>query len=315
MRKYAALVPVIVTAGLSAVPVLWLAGHALADTVIVSATAQSSSSLQGFNQAEAITFSSPSGLNNFYGTQVTAVTGTGGGAMLGSFATVAHALGSARSVTMDWRVRTLNESFKAEPGGNPTQPPLWMDGLYFGNASDVVELTGFAPGEAFVLQMSYTTNSAWYDEAEEIRTASIHLAWLDPVTGLWTNASAANINNSAERVTNYLGGWAAYRDSQIAAGKDPLAMGSWGVDATNNVTWMVLNHNSQFVVTPEPPSVLLAVFGAGFVAWRYGRRPRHLAAGRFMRRADRASRLLGVFLAAFLPQIVLYSYVGTAFAG
>lgn len=291
----------------------WFFGHARGETVILSATAQSGTSLYGFNEANAVNFSSPSGLTNFYGTQVTAVTGSGGGAMLGSFATVTHALTGAQSITMNWRVRTLTESFINEPGGNPTQPPLRMDGLYFGNASDVVELTGFQPGEAFVLQMSYTPNPAWFNEAEEIRTRSIHLAWLEPGSGLWTNASVGNANNSPERVINYDGSWASYRDSQLAAGKDPLTMGSWGVDATNNVAWMVLNHNSEFVVTPEPPSLILAGLGAGFVAWRFsGRRP---AAGRVVRRAQRISQAMSVFLIAFVGQVALFGFVGTALAG
>lgn len=301
----------IVTSALMAWPRSWLSEHALAETVIVSATAQSGTSLYGFNEANAVTFSSPSGLDNFYGTQVTAVTGSGGGAMLGSFATVTHVLTGAQSITMNWRVRTLNESFKVEPGGNPTQPPLRMDGLYFGNASDVVELTGFEAGEAFVLQMSYTDNPAWFDEAEEIRTKSIHIAWLDPVSGLWTDASVGNIGNSPNRVVNYAGSWSSYRDSQIADGKDPLTMGSWGVDATNNVAWMVLNHNSEFVVTPEPSSFVLAGLGAGFFAWRFSRPAR----GRLVRRAHRIGQAAGLFFTALLGQVMLYAFVGTAIAG
>lgn len=313
IRKNAPVFAALATAVVAACPWPCFLGRACAETVIVSATAQSGTSLHGFNEANAVTFSSPSGLNNFYGTQVTAVTGSGGGAMLGSFATVTHALTGAQSITMNWRVRTLTESFEAEPGGNPTQPPLRMDGLYFGNASDVVELTGFEAGEAFVLQMSYTANPAWFDEAEEIRTRSIHIAWLEPGSGLWTDASVGNTNNSPERVVNYAGSWAAYRDSQLAANKDPLTMGSWGVDATNNVAWMVLNHNSEFVVTPEPPSVMLAGLGAGFVVWRYCRRPP--ASQRMARRARRIGQAISVFLMAFLGQVALYGFVGTALAG
>jgi hypothetical protein len=302
------------TLTLAAVTWPWFFGQARAETVLVSATAQSGTSLYGFNEAQAVTFSSPSGLDNAYGTQVMSFSGSGGGAMLGSYATVTHALAGARSVTMNWRVRTLNESFLTEPGGNPSQPPLRMDGLYFGNASDVVELTGFGAGEAFVLQMSYTANPAWFNEAEEILTKSIHIAWLDPASGLWTNASVGNTNNSSDRVINYAGSWADYRDSQISAGKNPLTMGSWGVDATNDVAWMVLDHNSEFAVTPEPPTVMLAGLGAGcFVAWRYRRGPR--VAGRLARRKHGVSQAIGAFLAAFLGQIALYGFVGTALAG
>ncbi len=296
LSLFAALLPPVL--GLAAIP-------AAADT-LVSATASSSATMT-FNSSLGIQLESPSSLDAAVGSQVTAVSGSGGGAPLYTWATVTQNLGSARSIVMDWRVRTLNESFKAEPGGNPTQPPLDMDGLYFGLAGDVLELTGFAPGEKYVLQMSYQTNPAWFDEAEEIRTNSIHVAWLNPVTGIWEDASKANSQNATDRLVNYAGSWAA-------AGK-PMTLGSWGVDADSQVAWMVLDHNSSFVVTPEPSSVALAAIGSAGAAWMFGRRQRTGSGNRTDRRIRRHGGMLGIFLSTFLMQLTLYSAVGSALAG
>ena len=35
-------------------------------------------------------------------------------------------------------------------------------------------------------------------------------------------------------------------------------LGDWGVDATDQDAWAVVNHNSQFAVVPEHPTLFLA---------------------------------------------------------
>ena len=227
------------------------AGVARADAIMLSATA-GSGSMTTFGPTVSGTLAS--GSSNWFGSQVTGspiVSGTNGGAQLGSFATVSHALGSDRVITMSWRTRTLNESYPWEPGGNPTQPPMDLANLDFGLASDVVEMTGFSPGEKFVMQMSYV--GTLINEAVEASLGCIHINWLDPATGLWTNAVYGNTSNERGAVTNYQGSWAA-------AGS-PTTLGSWGVDTVNDVVWSVLDHNSEFAVVPEPSSMLLLAAG------------------------------------------------------
>jgi hypothetical protein len=228
------------------------AGVARADAIMLSATA-GSGSMVTFGPAVSGTLAS--GSSNSFGSQVTGspiVSGTNGGAQLGSFATVSHALGSDRVITMSWRTRTLNESYPWEPGGNPTQPPMDIANLDFGLASDVVDLKGFAPGEKFVMQMSYV--DTLINEAVESSLGCIHINWLDPVSGLWLNAVYGNTTTEQGAVTNYHGSWAA-------AGS-PTTLGSWGIDTTNNVVWAVLDHNSEFAVVPEPSGMLLLAAGA-----------------------------------------------------
>jgi hypothetical protein len=228
------------------------AGIARADAILLSATA-GSGSMSTFGPAVSGTLAS--GYSNSFGSQVTGspiVSGTNGGAQLNTFATVSHALGSDRVITMSWRTRTLNESYPWEPGGNPTQPPMDIANLDFGLASDVVDMTGFAQGEKFVMQMSYV--DTLFNEAVESSLGCVHINWLDPVSGLWRNAVYGNTATEQGAVTNYQGSWAA-------AGS-PTTLGSWGIDTTNNVVWAVLDHNSEFAVVPEPSSMLLLAAGA-----------------------------------------------------
>lgn len=214
-----------------------------------------------------------SGTGNYFGTIVTGtptVTGSGGGAQLGTWATVTQTTGSTVTFDMAWRTRTLNESFVAEPNGNPTQPPLDMANDYFGLCSDVLKLEGLN-GMPFLLQMSYVTNSTWYDESQESSQGCLLIQWLNPETQLWTDATLGNSLNDPNRLINYQGSWAD-------AGS-PMTLGSWGVDTTNNVAWAVLDHNSQFAVVPEPSSVCLIVMAVASSAWlrwrRVRRRPGH----------------------------------------
>lgn len=228
------------------------AGVVRADAIVLSATA-GSGSMVTFGPAVSGTLAS--GLSNSFGSQVTGspiVSGTNGGAQLGSSATVTHELGSDKVITMSWRVRTLNESYPWEPGGNPTQPPMDIANLDFGLASDVVDLKGFVPGEKFVMQMSYV--DTLFNEAVESSLGCVHIDWLNPATGLWTNAVYGNTSKASGALENYQGSWAA-------AGS-PMTLGSWGIDTTNNIVWAVLDHNSEFAVVPEPSSMLLLAAGS-----------------------------------------------------
>lgn len=243
---------------------LWPGAAAVAGSVqLLSSTASTSGSMSLFGPA--VTFTVPSGGSDAYGTQVVGAPifrGAGGGAQLNTWAAVTQSLGSSRQVTMAWRTRTLEESFSEEPNANPSQPPLDLANGWFGLAGDVLDLSGFAPGEKYVLQMSYITNPAWYDEDGEIAAGCVQIHWLNPGTGIWEDATLGNSSNDPTRVVNYQGSWEQ-------AGS-PLTLGSWGVDKSNNVVWSVLDHNSEFAAVPEPASLLLVGSGAtGFgIFWR-----------------------------------------------
>ena len=229
-------------------------------TGLVPIQANSGDSWSQATYGQVVTGTLVSGTGAYFGTIVSGsptVTGSGGGAQLGTWATVTQNTGSSVIFDMSWRTRTLSESFKAEPGGAPTMPPLDMDNLWFGLSSDVLHLQGLN-GKPFVLQMSYIENSAWYDEATEASLGCILVQWYNPASQIWVDATQANSSNAANRLINYQGSWAA-------AGS-PLTLGSWGVDTTANVAWAVLDHNSQFVVAPEPEACVLMMCGLG-CAW------------------------------------------------
>ena len=251
MKTSATFAATLVVAGASLAGVV---RHAAADTTLVNAQANSGGSWSNPVWGPTVTGTSVSGLGNFSGTVVTGtptVSSTGGGAQLGTVATVTHILGSDRIVTMAWRTRTLNESFPWEPGGNPTSPPMDLANLDFGLASDVVDLTGFAHGEKFVLQMSY--DPSLFNESVETTLGCVHINWLNG-SGMWVNAVLGNTARDSRAQTNVHSSW-------VDAGS-PMELGSWGVDTVNHVAWAVLDHNSQFAVVPEPASMSMLIGGA-----------------------------------------------------
>ena len=49
-------------------------------------------------------------------------------------------------------------------------------------------------------------------------------------------------------------------------------LGAYGVDTDANTAWAVINHNSSFIVVPEPSRALVAAFGLAAIALRRRRR-------------------------------------------
>lgn len=104
--------------------------------------------------------------------------------------------------------------------------------------SDVLSLDGLS-GEVFVLQLSYDEELAVALFGAE---SAVRMGWLDG--GEWVMAAEGPA---------YFGEY-----GQIYSGLD---VGSYGIDAANNVIWAVLDHNSDFAVVPEPRAGLLIVLG------------------------------------------------------
>jgi len=96
------------------------------------------------------------------------------------------------------------------------------------------------------MQMSYV--DSLINEAVEALLGCIHINWLNPATGLWTNAVYGNTRKDNGALTNYQ-----------AVGRRLVARPRLGVGAytLNNIAWAVLDHNSEFAVVPEPSSMLL----------------------------------------------------------
>ena len=134
---------------------------------------------------------------------------------------------------------------------------------YLRAVSDVLQLSGMADNNPFVLQMSY--DASLVGPATE---GGLHLAWLDGTQ--WVSAVAGNIGAGSEIVEGYSGSW---NDFTTAYSADLDAhLGSWGIDTGSAAVWAVLNHNSQFgiLAVPEPGTVALLVL-AGLWLLPFGR--------------------------------------------
>jgi uncharacterized repeat protein (TIGR03803 family) len=206
---------------------------------------------------------------------VTATTGSGGGPMLGTTATIlagtnsGNLTGGATTVSMAWRTRTLQETSLHE-GGSATSPPL--PSTHSPLISDVLNLSGMsnsanepASSDVFALQMTYDP-ALLRNEAAQAADGAIYLAWLNPTAGLggvplWQNAILGDTGNNATLAEHgFLGSFSAFQthfnDTNIAD-----YIGAWGIDTANHDVWAVIDHNSDFAVVPEPSSLLLASIG------------------------------------------------------
>ena len=199
---------------------------------------------------------------------------------LGTTATImaGSAPAAGATVGMTWRARNLGET-----SGSPLLPP----GVGY-LASDVVNLTTAAAGSVtdFALQLSFNP-SMWSSTASlnyDAQHGMIYIASQPGGEGTqWYNATsgqgqAGNGTQGRYAVTDYQGSWAQFQTAETTAHGafgtgwtlDDV-LGSWGVD-TNDVTagaadytaWAVVNHNTNFAVTPEPAT--LALLGVGGVA-------------------------------------------------
>jgi hypothetical protein len=146
-------------------------------------------------------------------------------------------------VSMNWRTRADDEK----------HPGLLFPEGSAGGISDVLELLG-TEDSTFVLQMTYDPNLLPGGAASEIGEAAgnmLHIAWLD--TNGWVNAGNGTNN----------GAWTDYAIARGITNPDaPIApglVGDWGVDTVSHSAWVIVDHNSQFMVVPEPSSLLLLV--------------------------------------------------------
>ena len=174
--------------------------------------------------------------------------------MVGSTATIlagTNSSGSVQTVSMSWRT-------KAQSDGADI-------------SSDIVHLSGMSWNDLgktspFVLQMDYDSG---YLPGMTALDDTLYLAWLNPNTDQWENAINSNIGTNLG--SYHVGAW---QDGD-------MTLGDWGVNTVNHTVWAVLDHNSDFAVTPEPGTLtLLAVGAVGVVGWAWRRRRKGIMASR-----------------------------------
>ncbi|MGC4002307.1 MAG: PEP-CTERM sorting domain-containing protein [Pirellulales bacterium] len=233
------------------------------NVVVGNATASQANVATSFGQSLLATLAiGPLPTNaNVLSSTVTGTVGTVTGAAnsVGSTARLLEGnITTATTAAMSWRTRTKAEASILET----------VVGGALGSStggfviSDVVSLSGL-DGQKFVLDVSY--NDALMGNNEELSRSlgALYLAWRDG-SGQWVNAVSHNSTlpgDTGALVTNYNGSYAMARS---ANGNAMLALGSWGVDTSNNTAWAVLDHNSDFAVVPEPSAIVaggLAMLG------------------------------------------------------
>jgi len=108
--------------------------------------------------------------------------------------------------------------------------------------------------DPFALQLKYDPSLLSQPEAIAAGQGHIHLDWLDETgTPEWRNAVDGNYNLGTQVFTNVPSSWDTFASAHSITDSNLVTfLGSWGVDTTNHVAWAVIDHNSEFAVTPEP---------------------------------------------------------------
>jgi len=229
--------------------------------------------------------------------------GPGGADGFGSTITILAGEASA-STNVSLRVRKPNDN---EVFGFSTTPPAENSPGWYSVLSDVYELTGIAatgpavggktPTDVFALQISYldnnlantnTTPEAYMEdyiyqhgnvkswtETDIANAGELQIAFFDTSAGTYSEDDLGNFGVGSTVIENYQGSWASFAAANSVTDANlGDFLGSWGVDTTNNNVWGIFDHNTSFVVVPEPQS--LAIFGIGaLMLARRARRSRH----------------------------------------
>jgi len=148
---------------------------------------------------------------------------------------------------------------------DPTAPGFGTATNDANRVSDIVSLSGSGT-DVVVLQLTYDEAAivaAGYTSENELK-----LGYYEG--GVWVVATNANTGNNALLAQKgFLGSFDSF---QSLYGADVTGyIGAYGVDATNNTVWAVIDHNSDFAVVPEPGTYALLALG-GTVLFVFRRR-------------------------------------------
>jgi hypothetical protein len=204
---------------------------------------------------------------------VSSVSGTGGSPALGVGGRARILAGSnsgaQTTVGMGWRSR-LNPSEIS-----PAKHPPMADSVTTGLVSDVVDVNGVTPGDAYVLDMNYNPALLPKGGSPAIEQGLAHnkLIYMvspGPAAGdgsQYFNTVSLNTGNVVtsplDNRYGYVGSYAQFQADPLGGngGTPASEVGSWGDDPVNHEVWAVVTHNSTFAVVPEPSTLLLVGLG------------------------------------------------------
>jgi hypothetical protein len=177
-----------------------------------------------------------------------------GSGCLGTTATIlsgSNGGGGTNTITMAWRPRATDET-----PGTATHPPIPAGAI--GLISDVVQLGGFNPTDAVVLQMNFDAALLGTDSPQLAFDSNALYIGKYTAGSTWTNAGSIN-----EGITNA-------PSSNLASDVGEYGLGS------NGELWVVLSgataNANQFAVVPEPGTLALLLAGCFAVVVPYIRR-------------------------------------------
>jgi len=137
-------------------------------------------------------------------------------------------------------------------------------------ASDRLSIDGL-DGTTFLLVM----NSA-IDIPANATLEDFYLGWFDTGDSTWKNAVLGNhaANGSLALAGGYAESYQQFLSSNGGWNATDM-LGAYGVDATNNQVWAVIDHNSEFGAVPEPSTCALLALG-GVVILLYACRKKRM---------------------------------------
>jgi hypothetical protein len=203
--------------------------------------------------------------------KVTTTTGSGGQSMIGTTATILAGTASVpATVSMAWRTGATNPQTGVQDGFVSDVLDLTGMGIVDGQTKD-----GSVHTDTFVLQMTYSPlvleGRTGLSELAAAEAGLIQMDYLDE--GL--DGIAGTADDRWEPAV--LGNFGSTNDRFVGVGQwnGDTTLGDWGVNVQTHTVWAVLDHNSQFAVTPEPSTLALLAAGAiGLVGYRSLRRRR-----------------------------------------
>jgi len=143
---------------------------------------------------------------------------------------------------------TVSMSYSANGTLHPASPYAVSDVLTLtisGTGSLGTGHDGSTLTTPFVLQMTYGAGV----------TGQEYIGWWDGTINQWVNAIAGDSNSNLP--ADYEGGNALQESYATYVQDNPSLtldqeLGVYGFDSTTNTVWAVIDHNSSFVVIPEP---------------------------------------------------------------